>query len=466
MKKLVILIALIFASQSLASPVYHPSGSNLSYGVISYGHTIISDISNPAAGAELSNDEHGLLRFGAISSLGAGYEIGKIDNLITQVDDTIDLFTDGLSESDPRIPSINTSLTLQENIDNVLVAVNTLINDTNTLMVSLEDNGYFKGFASLHIPAFPLLITHKALPGSFVLDINTSVIGQASFLSDAINPLSQADVENQVTQSFNNNQSVDLGDLLTSDTTVTIKGAVITEMALGYSLLMWDRGDGKLFAGSRIKYYRTKLSRFAQRIDTASNQSLGDIFDNNKDDNFIENSKYAIDFGLLWVTDYYRTGITLNNINQPEFKFNTLDVSEYIDPAFPSRLLNDGNYAMDFQVHLEAAHYASNKNWIFGVELDANPASDPVGQKYQWASINAINTQYNWPFPTLRFGYRANLAGSKINYITAGVTFLKVLNIDIAYSLEKIKIEPNDLTAFDGTKPRSMIVNFGLELVF
>jgi len=425
----------------------------------------MSDITNPAAGASIFTQDNGQFRFGVLSSVGGGYEIGDIVNLVTEVDNTIDTFTNGLSDADPRIRPVDTGLTLQQNIDNVLSDINSIIQDTNILVNSLQRDGYFKGFGSLHAPIMPLVVSHKAISGSFVLDVNGSVVALASFLSDPLDPLIQSDVQTQVTAALASGP-LDLGDLISSDTAIIIKGAGVAELSFGYSTSMWKTDDSQLFAGIRANYYKVELTRFAQLIDNADNQSLRDIFDDNKDNNLIDSTGFGVDLGLLWVSEHYRAGATFKNINKPSFDFNSLDTSGFTDPIILAELQKSDTYEMEPQLRLEGALFSANQNWVFGVSLDANAIDDPVGQEFQWATASAAYATDSFFLPGFRVGYRANLAGTELTYLTTGITLFDSFNLDIAYGLEDVKVEKNDLTSVDGTIPRSVIINLGLELTF
>jgi len=462
MKKHISLItALLFSTASLATPVYHPPGSNLTYGSISNGQSIMSDITNPAAGASIFTKEDGQFRFGVFSSIGVGYEIGDVADLINQIDTTIDKFTDTANNQ----TIIGTNIT--DNVNRILGILNTDIATTNTLLLDIEKNGYFKGFASIHVPIMPLVVTHKAISGSFVLDINASGVGLASFLSSDVSDITSGDITTAVTNAIAGTQtSVNLGDLINSDSTTVIKGAAIVELSLGYSKPVWKNDDGQLFAGIRGNYYKVELTRFAQKLDDSSNQSLNDIFEANKDSNQKNNSGIGIDLGVLWVSEHSRAGATLKNINKPSFDFNTIDTSGYTDTKVIAALQRGNKYEMDPQLRLEGALFSANQNWVFGVALDANAIDDPVGQEYQWATASAAYATDSFYIPGFRVGYRANLAGTELTYVTTGITLFRIFNLDIAYGLEEITIKKNDLTSTDGTIPRSMLVNLGFELTF
>ena len=466
-RKLLFTIAsLMFLTQSYATPLYHPAGPNLTYGAISNGQTIISDITNPAAGASIFTKDSGQFRMGVLSSIGGGYEIGDVANLVTEVDNTIDTFTNPLSETDPRIPAIDNSLTLQQNITAILNAVNLIVDDTNTLMNALQTDGYFKAFFSGHVPLMPLVITSQSLDGSFVVDINASAVGLASFLSDPLNQLISTDIDTAVTTAFAGGSPVTLGDLFSSDTAIIVKGATMTEISLGYSTPIMKEDDGQLFAGVRGNYFDIAFTRTAQRIDNSSNQTLNDVFDNNSDSAETESSGLGIDLGLLWVSKNYRAGATLKNINKPSFDFGAIDTTGFTDLAILNELQKSNTYEMKPHVRLEGAVFSESQNWVFGVGVDANAIEDAVGQEYQWASASAAYATDSWIIPGIRLGYRSNLAGTELSYTTVGLTLFKSINLDFALANEKINIEANDLTTESGNIRRSMIVNLGFELTF
>lgn len=54
-------------------------------------------------------------------------------------------------------------------------------------------------------------------------------------------------------------------------------------------------------------------------------------------------------------------------------------------------------------------------------------------------------------------GYRKNLAGEELSFLTSGVTLFKALNLDLAYSLD---------SADGDSVPRAVMFNLGLEVTF
>jgi hypothetical protein len=96
---------------------------------------------------------------------------------------------------------------------------------------------------------------------------------------------------------------------------------------------------------------------------------------------------------------------------------------------------------------------------VLNAAIDANAVMDPVGDDYQWATFSAAYATNSWILPGFRVGYRSNLAGTELDYLDAGFTLFKVLNLDVAWGLDSVEIDGD-------SAPRSLLVNLGLELSF
>ena len=79
MKRPILASALcLLATSAAATPVFHASGANLSYGQVSNIQTITAYVGNPAAPAMAMGTDNGGFGFGILSSVGADIEIGDI----------------------------------------------------------------------------------------------------------------------------------------------------------------------------------------------------------------------------------------------------------------------------------------------------------------------------------------------------------------------------------------------------
>lgn len=466
MKRLLAAAVTLMAFTAHADPIYHPPGASLVYGDVSNNQSITSNTSNPAAAAMGYKPGQGDYSFGVLSSFGVGFEIGDADNLFDEIDATAARL-DTAAGSFGSFTSGVTAAAITDEIDRA-------INDTNNLLSLVEEDGYAKAFVSFKFPVMPIVVSADWLGGSLTVDVSGSGIGRAGVLHDPIDFVSatlEADITTAITGG--NGTTVTNGDFLISnsggninfttagatanDSTVVLKAAYITEAALGYSRQVWNNADGKLFAGLRGKYYKVELLQAIERIiGTVDSETL---FDDVTDLDRSSSSGIGIDIGTIWMTPNYHLGATFANLNEPAFDYNAVDTSTYATNGKVKNALNkDTTYTMESQLKLEGAIYSKNKHWVLGAALDANEITDPVGDEYKWAVVSGAYISDSWYIPSGRLGYRKNMAGSNLSYITFGATWLKV-NLDVAYSPDKVEVDGSSVT-------RSVIFNMGLNISF
>ena len=233
------------------------------------------------------------------------------------------------------------------------------------------------------------------------------------------------------------------------------------EVGLGYSReITLNSSSGNLYGGFRAKYYSVGLERDATRIIDPSYTDSESLFkDKDYSNNLQSSSGFGVDLGAVWVAKYYRLGGWVDNINKPSFEYNKIDTSGFTDTNVIAKLSQDATYTMDPQGHIEAAVYSESKNWILSVGADTNPVKDPVGQEYQWMTVSAAYATNSWWIPGIRVGYRANNAGTKLNYGSLGFTLFKCITLDASASLDSVTIDQSSM-------PRSAMVNLGVELSF
>ncbi len=453
----------MLCANAFAAPAYLPIGPNLTYGAVSNNQTIISNVTNPAAGAAVFTKEDSQYRFGILSSIGGGYEVGQVEDLKNQFDSTIKKLTEAqsLDITQQAVFSSPGVFNIPATAANIVGQLNSLgVDPTNALMNSFQKEGFLKTFFSIQAPFTPFVVSHKGLGGSFVLDANASAVGAMSFISDPIAQFSATDpaLLNPSNYSVNGTTANLNFTLPTSDSTFLVKGAVIYDLALGYSRPVVEQDIGNLYVGFKANYYKVGLTRIAQRLQSLQGKNSNDAFKNN-DQNRVYSSGFGLDIGTLWISKNYRVGAWLDNVNKPSFKFNEIDVTAYSDAAVKAELSKSATYEMSSQLHLEGALYTESQNWVINVGADANAVKDPVGNEYQWGTISAAYATDSWWIPGFRTGYRTNMAGTKLSYLTGGLTLFKSVTLDVAYGLDSVEI--------DGQKgPRSAMASLGLELTF
>ena len=480
--KLAILTSLLCAN-AYATPVYQPPGPNLTYGSSSNNQSIMSSIANPAAAAAVLKKEDSQYRFG-IFSIGGGYELGDVNDLFNKIDSTKNTLTTPISSATlqgmyltyqtcgatPACKSaFDASIASSINTSSSTATLN------NVVMPALQKDGnatlYFDG----HVPLTPFVIAKKGWGGSIVLDANVSAIANISFIADPLNisiPTATA-ISNAVIA----NPANFILPTIPNDSSILVKAAVVEEIGLGYSRSLLTREveypaegalatdkfsvselrAGELTAGVRVKYYQVKLANDAQKQtqSTAGSQSTLKA-----SKTYSSKTGIGLDVGTLWTSKHYRAGAWINNLNSPSFKYNAIDVSTYTNPAVIAQINSDGTYKMKPQLQLEAAIFSASQNWVVNTGLDANAVKDPVGRDFQWFTLSAAYATNSWWIPGARLGYRSNLAGTKLGYVTGGLTLVKALSLDIAYSSKSV-------TDKNGKSiPRSAMINLGLQMTF
>ncbi len=223
------------------------------------------------------------------------------------------------------------------------------------------------------------------------------------------------------------------GSFSDNQSNLDIKARSFTELALGYA---WDMSKylNGLSIGANLKLIRADIARktFYFIGESETKDAFKDILDNKK-----ASTKPAIDLGFLWnIRDKYprfpfkpRVGLTIRNINSPEF-------DDY-----------GSKYKLDPQARMGIALSPFNW-WHFSMDIDLTKNSTPVDgfksrQLAFGTEINIINRKsFNLP---LRLGVLKNLAetDSKTVYTAGiGLTFA-YLHIEAAAGIStgKTKID-------------------------
>ena len=147
------------------------------------------------------------------------------------------------------------------------------------------------------------------------------------------------------------------------------------------------------------------------------------------------------------------------NVNEVKFRFPLVDTSDYTNPEIIEGVNADRTYQLEHQVKLEGSLYSQNRRWTANVGLDANAVPDPMGDEFQWLTLSAGYATNSWWLPGARVGMRRNLAGTEMTYLGLGVTTLKIVNIDIATTLDTVEISGKNL-------PQGFILSIGFEISF
>lgn len=441
-------ILLLTATASVSAVTqYMPSGSNLSYGHSNHGQMVHSYINNPAAAATIDPEKDNKYQFGLVT-FGVGLEYGEVDNLFDTVDEQITRLSD---------TNILSEVTTVQAADNQVAAY---IDELNATLTALDKDGYGKAYTTVHLPMTPLVIAADLLGGNWTFDANISAIAQLEVLHQNI-VYNGANNPGDVTVDVSGVTAI--GDTIPitidSDSTLLTRAAAVSELALGYSTKVSFGSTENFAVGVRGKYYRVGLAQINQRLGGVLDGSE-EIFDALEDADFTDSTDFGIDVGLIWQKPRFQLGASLENINEPSFEFNRLDLSNYkVNGPIAQKLNELITYTMESQLKFEGSVYSENKMAALNLSLDGNAVPDPFGDEYQWLSANLSFNINSWFIPDLRVGYRANLAGTELTYATFGLSVFKALTFDVAYGLEKVEL--------DGTAvPRSFAANLALQMSF
>jgi hypothetical protein len=466
-----------------AGPVYQPPGANLTLGDVTHGQRVQSASSNPAAAAaDLARIGRKPTR-GTVLSLAAGLEYGNIQNLF----DFYDQVTAAYEPSEPgtgdfpaQLPELKPGLDLGQIWDNldpdIQDAVNTIAQEVATqvvLAVLIKDEGHAKAWIAADAP---FVIGNEYLGGAWTFGVNWSGSSKAFGLVAPID--FDPDAARQALEDWFNTQiadrpvefsvsnqvelAVDPGTnavflSIDNDSSILTKATQTTELNLGYSRQAWSGSAGGLYLGAEARLYLMQLSRLSVRFGDITDSE--ELFDAIRDSNFRTDEALGVDVGALWVGNNYQLGAQITNINEPTFKFPNVNLAPYRSQTAIGFLQRDQKYTMDRQLKLEASLFTASRSWSAHLGYDADTATDPMGDRFQWLTVSAGFATESWWIPGGRIGYRQNLAGTELKYLSIGITAFRIFNLDIASALDTVKIDGQKL-------PQGLMLSLGFEIAW
>jgi len=470
---------------TLAGPVYQPPGSNLTYGDVTHGQRVQSASTNPAAAAADLTRGHEARTRGLVFSASAGLEYGNIQELF----DFYDQVTRGYNPSSPGEgggpgqdpgdkPSGGIDLgeiwdTLDPDIQAAIDAIASEVARQVAIGAVIRAEGYGKAWLAMDLP---FVVGNEYLGGAWTFGINYSGTAKAFGVVDDIE--FDRDAARQALEDWFAQLPIDrptilpvssdvvlnydpvtngVGFGLANDSSIVAKATRTTEVNAGYSRLALANESGSLFLGLRGQIYLMELGRSSVRFGDITDSE--ELFDLIRDGDFRSDTRVGFDLGALWVADRYQLGVQLTNVNEPRFQFPHVDLTPYNSESIIDFLTRDQTYKMDRQLKLEASVFGKERRWSAHIGLDADPATDPLGDDFQWLTVSTgFVTDSRW-IPSFRFGYRENLAGTELRYVSAGLTAFRFLNLDLASALDTVKIDGDKL-------PQGLMVSLGFQVTW
>ncbi|RDL44601.1 hypothetical protein DN730_09440 [Marinomonas piezotolerans] len=444
MKKMLVIAGSLACGVSYAaSPVFQPIGSSFTLGSSANPSALSTSLYNPAAPfLMVDTDEGDRFRFGIIGPGGFGYELGQVDSLT----DEIDRLEKKLDE---------TAQTAE--------AAQALKDDANNIVTLLGKDANGKLSTAGQIPFFPVIYKHPKY-GSFTFDASLSAVGNGKFIDDRID----------IVGDDTDGDGTDDTYILSTKSSIYTKYGTDLAFGFGYANDLWSNQHGMLIAGAKVNIHAVTLGKALLHLGAADEDGAEDYYADSLSDNGKTTIGASLDLGAIWTSEYYQFGITGTNLNEPTFEYGSLkqDCSQLASESVAQNncyvvdiLANQGRIAlsevhtMERQVTIDSAVFVDDKQWALTGAYDLFETSDLLGDKYQWAVAAASYHGENAWIPGFRIGYRKNMAGTELSYLTGGFTLFKRLNFDLAYGLESIEI--------DGTEaPRSLYVSAGIESAF
>jgi len=419
MKRTLLFGSILLASNAFANSGAVNQGSSMTTGPSSNSYSVAAGFNNPAMTSLLiSKDEN--FRTSYFPSFGFNLELGEVDNFIEELEELTDILDDPNS----------TELTTQEVLDRF-----------NSLLIEFGENGYLKNSISLTAPLFPLLMQADFLDGAIGVSIAANATAGISVLDDPL----QFDNQN---------------DTFNSATAIYLKAGVEKSVSLTYSrgvpLNAWFNDKGNLYAGVKFKVMNVELSKQVIPLESLESDDLADIIKDEYDQNQVSSTEFGIDLGLVWDAGDYRLGLTLENLNSPEFEYGAVGIGcSGIEEGSSSRsACESAAYFSQVKGDIKAREthvkdamfrgdilYKLTDRWQITSSLDFAEYNDVIGFENQWLHVATSYDADSWWIPSTRVGYHSNLVGTKTSSASFGMTLFNTLALDVEYGLDTVEID-------------------------
>lgn len=440
----------------------HPRNASLNY-----AQKALSSTGNPGSAALILERKDPHVMTGGSSSLSSGIEYGDLDELFAAIDELSLLFNPPGEEVPPgeeqpptpenpdRDYTWDDIFAVYPDLEDRLDLLKTKVITTVSVLGLITAEGYGKAEASGELSA---VLSKDLFGGSLVF--GASALGNSKALGifddiefdkevakeklreivdlDINDPIQELDLTGGITLFYNpENNNIKLS--IDNDSLLLIKAAKEAQMSFSYSRKALENEYGGLYWGIKPTFYRVGLTNIGTRIGDVSDTEA--LFDDIHNADFIYKNGYDIDVGLVWAADNYQIGASFNNIIEQDYKFPELDKDRFSSVTILNKLNAHESYTMERQLKLEAGVYTDQRHWSLNAELDANAIQDPMRDEYQWFTLTAGYAADNWWLPSARFGVSRNLVGSKLSYVNAGVTVMKIINLDVATTLDTVTLD-------------------------
>lgn len=425
-----LLVGICFSGMASSAVLIGSYGSSSTMGSVAIPENLNSIRYNPAAGFLVLDRKAGeAIRFGYLSEVGAEFQVGAADNFeqdLNQLMDELNQFENDVAAGTYTAPQADAKA--QEIQDSF-----------NQVLSRFGEKGKIKTDVTISAPLFPMVFSVAPLPGVVSLEANVSAVTDVTFLDD---PLAYDVVTKD----------------LSTNSRIYVKGGTLLHAAVGYSQPLYgiDRflpTSGDLIVGARLNLYSTSLSSVEGQVDRDDGKDTGDIVSDG-----LKSSKdtlvYGADVGVIWRAKRYQLGLSVQNINSPEFHYSVNEAQLASDDV------SGGSIEMTPCYTLDGALFFDRQQFVLSGSYDINTTTDLVGDDVKKVSVSGAYLPDYLFLPTLRVGYEKNLKAGGLSAIKAGAGFLSgMLNLDITYGLETTTVNNESV-------PRRFGFHLGVEEPF
>ncbi|RNF49055.1 hypothetical protein EBI00_13585 [Marinomonas hwangdonensis] len=460
MKKYLAIIGLgLLSTGSMAAmDVYQPIGSSTVLGNYGNRHALSTALGNPASTYLMANLQG--FRVSFLGPMAIGFEGGGVSDLNDRVDELVDIFDrDFTSSIDINAIKVEAQTVFNNQgqaaadtfvvnkIAEVLASINTSLSKADGVVSNISQTTYAKFATTVQAPFLPIIYKTRRR-GVFMLDASASLVGRADILSDNLT-LVGVDGLKAVTSTADLS-GVDVSGVdIQSETSLHLKRASDLRFGIGYSEMVSRSPNSALIVGGKLNFHRLALDQKLTVLteDGDSSVSYGDFFLGREG----VSSGIGLDLGVVLAARNYQLGASIANVNEPTFDYTVLGNCTGLAGADLTscnaavRFANKGalaladTYTMEAQMTIDAAIKSKDQHFSLAGSYDVNAIADPLGDEYQWATVSLSYFSGNWILPGMRVGLRRNMVGNELNYITAGLTFYRRLDVDLAYAAENDK---------------------------
>ena len=435
--KLFLLLGMMLAAnQTTADNGTVNAGSSLTTGPVSNSYSLSAANNNPAMTSLVIGEEE-KWRFSFLPNISFGVEVGDMNNFSDELDELIAIIDDPGSVSDSA----------QEVLDRF-----------NAVLIDMGESGYIKNSLNINAPFFPLFHKSDRIRGSMGLSINA----QAQLGLRVLDAPLSFDQQNST---------------FSTSTSLYIKSGIEKSIAVSYSRPMFEHLSnrwGKIYGGVKLKLIQMELSKQLFTLHELEGKDVDEVIKDEYDANQKSTNNFGIDIGVVWERDRYRAGLTIENINSPEFDYGTVGgdcthleegttarsncevtssfVQERGDIKGTETYTKHALARIDGLVHI-------TPRWLVMSALDLAKYDDITGFENQWWHVATSYESGSWALPSVRVGYQKNLAGSKTSSAALGFTLFKGFTLDVEYGLETVEVDGTSL-------PRRLGIAIGIEEQF